>query len=83
VPSSLRRSRRYPLTREIAVSVNFRGTFLCYREAAAQMVKQGSGGRIIGTSYVAHALTLLTSRLLFSGACSVGGKQGPLQHASA
>ncbi|KAF9021652.1 NAD(P)-binding protein, partial [Hymenopellis radicata] len=33
-------------------SVNCRGTFLCYRHAAAQMIKQGRGGRIIGASSV-------------------------------
>ncbi len=31
-------------------SVNCRGTFLCYRYAAKQMIKQGRGGRIIGAS---------------------------------
>jgi NAD(P)-dependent dehydrogenase (short-subunit alcohol dehydrogenase family) len=30
------------------VKVNVRGTFLCYREAAKQMIKQGTEGRIIG-----------------------------------
>ena len=30
-------------------SVNARGTFLCYKYAAIQMIKQGRGGRIIGT----------------------------------
>ncbi len=29
--------------------VNTIGTLLCYKYAAIQMVKQGSGGRIIGT----------------------------------
>lgn len=28
--------------------VNLRGTFLCYKYAALQMIKQGRGGRIIG-----------------------------------
>jgi len=31
-------------------SVNLRGTVLCYKHAAIQMVKQGHGGRIIGAS---------------------------------
>lgn len=35
------------------MSVNARGTFLCYQYAAKQMVKQGRGGRIIGASSVA------------------------------
>ncbi|KAJ8593318.1 NAD(P)-binding protein [Rhizopogon salebrosus TDB-379] len=30
--------------------INARGVFLCYQYAAAQMVKQGRGGRIIGAS---------------------------------
>ncbi|OJA20767.1 hypothetical protein AZE42_09729 [Rhizopogon vesiculosus] len=34
-------------------SVNARGTFLCYKYAAMQMVEQGRGGRIIGASSVA------------------------------
>lgn len=31
-------------------SINARGTFLCYQYAAKQMIKQGRGGRIIGSS---------------------------------
>jgi len=34
-------------------SVNARGTFLCYKYAAKQMVLQGRGGRIIGASSIA------------------------------
>ena len=34
-------------------SVNTRGTFLCYKYAARQMIKQGRGGRIIGASSLA------------------------------
>ncbi|KAF8808442.1 NAD(P)-binding protein [Phlegmacium glaucopus] len=34
-------------------SVNILGTFLCYKYAAQQMVKQGRGGRIIGASSIA------------------------------
>lgn len=30
------------------LSVNIRGTFLCYKYAAIQMIAQGRGGRIIG-----------------------------------
>jgi NAD(P)-dependent dehydrogenase (short-subunit alcohol dehydrogenase family) len=33
-------------------SVNTRGTFLCYKYAARQMIKQGRGGRIIGASSI-------------------------------
>ncbi|KAF8201116.1 NAD-binding protein [Mycena galopus ATCC 62051] len=35
------------------MAVNIRGTFLCYKYAALQMVQQGRGGRIIGASSVA------------------------------
>ncbi|KAF8527623.1 acetoin reductase family protein [Hysterangium stoloniferum] len=34
-------------------NINARGVFLCYKEAAIQMIKQGRGGRIIGASSVA------------------------------
>jgi len=33
--------------------VNGRGVFLCYTEAARQMIKQGHGGKIIGASSIA------------------------------
>jgi len=38
---------------EQIMNTNARGTFLCYRFAALQMIKQGRGGRIIGASSVA------------------------------
>jgi len=38
---------------ESIFAVNVRGVFLCYKAAAAQMIKQGRGGRIIGASSVA------------------------------
>jgi NAD(P)-dependent dehydrogenase (short-subunit alcohol dehydrogenase family) len=31
-------------------AVTMKGTFLCYKYAAQQMIKQGRGGRIIGAS---------------------------------
>jgi len=31
-------------------AVNIRGTFICYKYAALQMIKQGNGGRLIGAS---------------------------------
>ncbi|TFK49874.1 NAD(P)-binding protein [Heliocybe sulcata] len=34
-------------------SINLRGVFLCYKHAAAQMLSQGRGGRIIGASSMA------------------------------
>ncbi|KAF9263743.1 NAD(P)-binding protein [Marasmius fiardii PR-910] len=35
------------------LAVNVRGTFLCYKYASQQMIKQGHGGRIIGASSIA------------------------------
>ena len=32
------------------MAINGRGTFLCYKYAAEQMIKQGRGGRIVGAS---------------------------------
>jgi len=34
-------------------AINGRGVFLCYTEAARQMIKQGHGGKIIGASSIA------------------------------
>lgn len=34
------------------MSVNLRGVFLCYQAAARQMIKQGSGGKIIGAASI-------------------------------
>ncbi|KAJ7445949.1 hypothetical protein B0H11DRAFT_2085956 [Mycena galericulata] len=35
------------------MTTNARGTFLCYKYAAIQMIQQGRGGRIIGASSIA------------------------------
>ncbi|KAF7328665.1 NAD-binding protein [Mycena sanguinolenta] len=35
------------------MNINARGTFLCYKYAGIQMIKQGRGGRIIGASSIA------------------------------
>ncbi|KAJ7843066.1 hypothetical protein B0H14DRAFT_2779301 [Mycena olivaceomarginata] len=35
------------------MNVNARGTFLCYKYAGLQMIKQGRGGRIIGAASIA------------------------------
>ena len=44
------------------MAVNLRGTMLCYKYAAKQMISQGHGGRIIGTEFSypspRHMLTL-------------------------
>ena len=34
-------------------AINMRAVFLCYKEAAKIMIKQGTGGRIIGASSTA------------------------------
>jgi len=38
------------------MAVNTRGTFLCYKYAAAQMITQGRGGRIIGATSIVGKL---------------------------
>ncbi|KAJ6482547.1 hypothetical protein C8R45DRAFT_304412 [Mycena sanguinolenta] len=38
---------------DTVMTVNARGTFLCYKYAAMQMIKQGGGGRIIGAASTA------------------------------
>ena len=35
------------------MAVNLRGVFLCYTEAARQMIRQGGGGKIIGAASIA------------------------------
>ncbi|KAK5054469.1 hypothetical protein LTR84_001360 [Exophiala bonariae] len=37
----------------LILNVNVKGTFICYREAARQMIAQGRGGRIIGAASLA------------------------------
>lgn len=56
-------------------AINTRGTFLCYKAAAIQMIKQGRGGRIIG-QLLRHLLCLHRRKLLLVGACSVAGMKG-------
>jgi meso-butanediol dehydrogenase / (S,S)-butanediol dehydrogenase / diacetyl reductase len=35
------------------MAVNARGVFLCYQEATRQMIRQGTGGKIIGAASIA------------------------------
>ncbi|KAJ6606855.1 acetoin reductase family protein [Mycena sp. CBHHK59/15] len=42
------------------MNVNARGSFLCYKYAGMQMIKQGRGGRIIGASSIAGKQGILT-----------------------
>ena len=48
------------------MAINARGTFLCYKYAAAQMIAQGRGGRIIGASSVTGKI----GHLLCSAYCA-------------
>jgi NAD(P)-dependent dehydrogenase (short-subunit alcohol dehydrogenase family) len=67
-------------------AVNVRGTFLCYREAAAQMIAQGKGGRLIGACSIsgktgsdnaaAYASTKFAIRGLTQSAAADYGKHG-------
>ncbi|TFK71142.1 short chain oxidoreductase [Pluteus cervinus] len=67
-------------------SVNTRGTFLCYKHAAQQMIKQGRGGRIIGASSsagkqgeelcAAYSATKFAIRGLTHAAAKEWGKHG-------
>ena len=38
------------------MSINTRGVMLCFKYAAQQMIKQGGGGKIIGSSLVQNTL---------------------------
>ncbi len=42
---------------EAVLAVNVRGVFLCYKQAALQMIKEGHGGRIIGSAYAFSSCT--------------------------
>ncbi len=51
-------------------TINGLGTFLCYKYAAKQMIKQGHGGRIVGASSIAgkqgqHIHQSLIQRLMY------------------
>ena len=48
---------------EAVSAVNIRGTFLCYKYAALQMIKQGRGGRLIGTSIYLPQSARISSKL--------------------
>ena len=61
------------------ISVNLRGTFLCYKYAGLQMIAQGRGGRIIGKAARPPCPFCVTHDGLDcsrTGACSGTGKQG-------
>ncbi|KAJ7607913.1 hypothetical protein FB45DRAFT_1039981 [Roridomyces roridus] len=43
------------------MNINARGTFLCYKYAGLQMMKQGTGGRIVGASSVLEGKACLSA----------------------
>jgi hypothetical protein len=57
-------------------AVNIRGPLLCYKYAAKQMVKQGSGGRIIGTIPQHDRCMVEVQSIDAPGASSVCGLKG-------
>ncbi|THV00217.1 NAD(P)-binding protein [Dendrothele bispora CBS 962.96] len=52
---------------ERVFSINVKGTFLCYKYAGIQMVKQGRGGRIIGASSIAGKTGSYPNISIYSG----------------
>ncbi|KAK7052080.1 NAD-binding protein [Favolaschia claudopus] len=70
---------------ERVMSINARGTFLCYKHAGIQMIKQGRGGRIIGASSIAGKKGMLTqgpycaSKFAVRGLTQAAGKKNPLE----
>ena len=55
------------------IDVNLKGVLYCYRYAASQMIKQGKGGRIIGTLHFTSQRNTVLCKI---GASSAAGKQG-------
>ncbi|KAF8836791.1 NAD(P)-binding protein [Paxillus ammoniavirescens] len=58
---------------EHVMSINARGTFLCYKYAAEQMIKQGRGGRIIGASSLAGKMGMPLSSAYCASKFAVRG----------
>jgi hypothetical protein len=54
-------------------AVNARGTFLCYKHASQQMIRQGRGGRIIGASSLAGKQAIATSTAYSSTKFAIRG----------
>ncbi|EPQ51184.1 NAD P-binding protein [Gloeophyllum trabeum ATCC 11539] len=65
------------------MSINAKGTFLCYKYAAEQMIKQGRGGRIVGTpEAAAYSASKFAVRGLTQSAAQEWGKHGITQKAT-
>ena len=62
--------------------VNVRGTMLCFQHAARQMIKQGRGGRIIGSCHWNYDRNRVLEAHPSIGASSLAGKQGRLSSSS-
>ena len=62
------------------MSVNVRGVMLCFKHTAQQMIKQGGGGKIIGSSWRFHRrfgkISDEGALRINLGACSIAGKRG-------
>ncbi|KAF5332374.1 hypothetical protein D9758_016951 [Tetrapyrgos nigripes] len=48
-------------------NINVRGTFMCYKYAAAQMIRQGRGGRIVGASSLSGKTGMYNSLIAYTG----------------
>ncbi|KAH9479101.1 Short-chain dehydrogenase [Psilocybe cubensis] len=63
------------------LAVNSRGTFLCYKYAAEQFIKQGHGGRIIGASSIAgkrglpHSCAYSASKFAISSLTQIAARE--------
>ncbi|KAJ7917122.1 NAD-binding protein [Mycena leptocephala] len=55
------------------MSINARGTFLCYKYAGLQMINQGRGGRIIGASSIAGKKALQSQSVYSASKFAVRG----------
>jgi len=66
---------------EAVLAVNVRGVFLCYKQAALQMIKEGHGGRIIGASSLAgkegytYAMSYCASKFAVQGITQSAAKE--------
>ena len=58
------------------MSVNLDGVVLCYKYAAAQMIKQGNGGRLIGTYLFLKVPSFYENLTSRAAASSICGKRG-------
>ncbi len=61
---------------ERMMAINSRSVFLAYKLAATAMIRQGTGGRIIGKLQQVPFFVVGSKLLLLKGASSLDGKQG-------